>query len=133
MGVQCELCQLEFNEFSVKEHVKTCQKYNEYIKKNVTEHTRTGKQLVTFSCHLCDKEILSQRGIFQHLTMKHFPKDPTEKQMKSIKSSSNDNDHEVIDIESEEQVSDDDNFDYLDGKYIENKAIICKVNILFAF
>ena len=116
MGVQCDVCKVEFNDCYISSHVKMCQRYNEYIKKKVTENTSSGKQLVTFTCNLCDKEILSQRGIFMHLTLKHFPKDPVDKEMNSSETNSDDDEHEIIDITSEEQASDDDNFDYLDGK-----------------
>ena len=72
MRVQCEICNQEFSEFTIRRHQKMCQQYNQYVKKDVREHSRSGKHRETFSCILCDKELISQRGVFVHLSTMHF-------------------------------------------------------------
>ena len=76
MGRQCEFCEQEFSsDWSIAGHKKICQKYSQYIKKNVKEHSRSGKQRETFTCILCDKELMSRKSIFLHLSHMHFRND----------------------------------------------------------
>ena len=72
MKVKCDLCKQEFSDSSVLRHQEMCKKYHEFIKKNVTEHSKSGKQHETFTCRICDKELPSQRGLFLHISTKHF-------------------------------------------------------------
>ena len=72
MRVQCEFCMQEYSDFSIGRHKEMCKKYSKYIKKNVKEHLRSINQHESFSCILCDQEMISRTGIFLHLSKTHF-------------------------------------------------------------
>ena len=72
MKVQCEFCMQEYSDFSIGRHKEMCKKYSKYIKKNVKEHLRSINQHESFSCLLCDQEMISRTGIFLHLSKTHF-------------------------------------------------------------
>ena len=81
MRVQCEFCKQEYGDAFIRQHQEICKKYRKYIKKNVKEHLRSINQHETFSCILCNKEMISQTSMFVHLSQTHFKNSRTKSEV----------------------------------------------------